>query len=103
MKEIPNSVLPSALIFPLSEVKQSRPALWRHYMTILWHWGLLDKEDVDAVFRVADMPPIEGNGFPRNYMDCYSLINILKWQLAEWDDEHPESPQRGESDWHQLN
>ena len=52
---------------------------------MLWHWGLFGKEDLEALFTVANIDHPTDSELRRNKGDCVFLIQFLLYQLLESD------------------
>jgi hypothetical protein len=64
--------------------KQNAPEVWRWNMLGLWHWGLLDKDDLAAMFTAKGLGPPRQNEFKPHHQDCTNLISWLVKQLVTW-------------------
>ncbi len=58
---------------------------WRHSYLMLWHWGLFGKEDLEALFTVANIDHPTDSELRRNKGDCVFLIQFLLNELLEYD------------------
>ena len=58
---------------------------WRRSYLMLWHWGLFGKEDLEALFTVANIDHPTDSELRRNKGDCVFLIQFLLYQLLESD------------------
>ena len=67
-----------------TDYKQDAPELWRFNMLALWHWGLLDKDDLAAMFTAIGLEPPHQSEFKPHHQDCDMLISRLVKQLIYW-------------------
>ena len=58
---------------------------WRRSYLMLWHWGLFGKEDLEALFTVANIDHPTDSELRRNKGDCVFLIQFLLYELLESD------------------
>ena len=65
--------------------KQSVSHAWRIHMLALWHWGLVDKGDLSAIFEAVSLDPPDDSEFTPHHCECQALILELTLKLAGWD------------------
>ena len=64
--------------------KQNSPEAWRFNMLALWHWDLVDEDDLAAMFAAQGLDPPRQNEFKPHHLDCESLIHRLTRELTYW-------------------
>ncbi len=64
--------------------KQNAPEVWRFNMLALWHWDLIDKDDLAAMFAAQGLEPPRQSEFKPHHLDCELLIHRLTRELTHW-------------------
>jgi len=67
------------------EIGKGHPT-WRLAYLTLWHWGLISTEDLEVIFRHADLsPPTKWELESKNKALCARVIEFLVSELARAD------------------